>query len=71
MEGNDPFGSLPSITCYIPGPTPTLSPSFPLAQGIFEQIFSRINTPSFLKLVILHLPAYEDGTDRVFQNVEI
>ena len=22
-------------------------------------------------LVILHLPAYEDGTDRVFQNVGI
>jgi len=26
---------------------------------------------SFSNLVILHLPAYEDGTDRVFRNVGI
>jgi hypothetical protein len=32
--------------------------------GIFSsQTFARINTPTFLSLVILHLPAYEDGTE--------
>jgi hypothetical protein len=25
----------------------------------------------FSNLVILHLPAYKDGTDRVFRNVDI
>jgi len=35
-------------------PAPTLSPSFLLAQAIFEPHFSRINSPIFSKLVILH-----------------
>jgi len=30
-----------------------------------------MNTPTFLNIVILHLPAYEDGTDRVFRNVSL
>ena len=30
-----------------------------------SQNFSRINNPTFLKPVILHLPAYEDGTGSV------
>jgi len=30
---------------------------------------SGINTPHIPSLVILHPPAYEDGTDRGFQNV--
>jgi len=31
-----------------------------------------IDTPTFLKPSnISHLPAYEDGTDRVFRNVSI
>jgi hypothetical protein len=34
--------------------------------------FSRINTPTFLKPShFSHLPAYVDGTDRVFRNVGI
>ena len=34
--------------------------------GLFSsQTFSRLNAPTFLKLVILHLSAYEDGTDSV------
>jgi hypothetical protein len=28
--------SLPSTTCSVPAPTPTLSPSFLLAQAVFE-----------------------------------
>jgi hypothetical protein len=35
-------------------PAPTLSPSFLLAQAIFEPNFSRINTPTFSKLVIIY-----------------
>jgi len=30
-----------------------------------------MNTPTFLNVFILHLSAYEDGTDRVFRNVGI
>ena len=30
---------------------------------------SNINTPHISTLVILHSPAYEDGTDRGFRNV--
>jgi len=30
---------------------------------------SGINTPNIPSLVILHPPAYEDGTDRGFRNV--
>jgi hypothetical protein len=33
--------------------------------------FSHMDTPTFSNVVILHLPVYEDGTDRVFQNVGI
>jgi hypothetical protein len=38
-----------------------------------SQTFSRINTPTFLKpsSFYTHLPAYEDGTDRVLRNVGI
>ena len=32
-----PCGPLPSTTCSVPGPTPTLSPSFLMAQAIFER----------------------------------
>jgi hypothetical protein len=34
-----------------------------LARNFSSQTFSRINIISFVNLVILHLPAYEDGTD--------
>jgi len=30
-----------------------------------------MDTPTILNLVIIYLLAYEDGTDRVFQNVGI
>ena len=33
--------------------------------------FPVLITQHFSNLVILHLPAYEDGTDRVFHNVHI
>jgi hypothetical protein len=29
------------------------------------------DTPTFLKLIIIYLLAYEDGIDRVFRNVGI
>ena len=31
----------------------------------------RVGVSSGTNLVILHLPAYEDGTDRLFRNVGI
>jgi len=47
-----------------PGPTPTLSPSFLLAQAIFEPNIFPVWIPQhFSNLVILHLPAYEDGKE--------
>ena len=42
------FGSLPSTTCSVPGPNPTLSPSHWL-RLFSTPNFSRINTPTFLK----------------------
>jgi hypothetical protein len=30
-----------------------------------------MDTPTFSNSVVVHLPAYEDGTDRVFQNIGI
>ena len=59
-----PCGSLPSTTCSVTGPAPTLSPSFLLAQAIFEpNLFpykhSNILKPSHPSC----LSAYEDGTE--------
>jgi len=34
-------------------------------ENSLSQTFSHMDTPTVLKLVILHLPAYEDGTDSV------
>jgi hypothetical protein len=54
------------------GPAPTLLPSFLLAQAIFEpNVFLRKcpNTPK--PSHSSHLPAYGDGTDRMFRNVGI
>jgi hypothetical protein len=44
-----------------------------LAQAIFEPNLYTYNTSTFLKTssFYTHLPAYEDGTDRVFRNVGI
>jgi len=54
------------------GPTPTLSPSFLLAQAIFEPDLFPYKYLSILKPShSSYLSAYEDGTDRVFRNVGI
>ena len=46
------------------GDTPTLSPSFLLAQAIFEPSLFPLWIPlHFLNIVLLHLSAYEDGTE--------
>jgi hypothetical protein len=43
-----------------------------LAQAIFEPNLLPYGYPNNSQnLVILHLPAYEDGTDRVFRNVSM
>jgi len=44
-----------------------------MAQTIFEPNLFPYDAPTFLKPTSLytHLPDYEDGTDRVFQNVDI
>jgi len=44
-----------------------------MAQAIFEPNLFPYDTPTFLKpsSFYTHLPAYEDGTDRVFRNVGI
>jgi len=65
-------GRYPPQPVSVLRPTTTLSPSFLLAQAIFERNpfqykYSNIlkpNHPSYLF-------AYEDGTDRVFRNVGI
>jgi hypothetical protein len=45
-------------------PAPTLSPSFLLAQAIFEPDVFPYNTPTFSNLIhSSHQPAYEDGTE--------
>ena len=50
----------------------TETPSFLLAQAIFEKNFSHINTPAFLKPTHpSHLPAYKDGTDSVTKRRHI
>jgi len=45
-----------------------LSPSFLMAQAIFEPKLFPYYTPTFLKpnSFYTHLPAYEDGTESVF-----
>ena len=54
-------------------PTPTLSPTFQMAEAIFEPNLFPYDTPAFLKPSSFYtqLPANEDGTDRVFWNVGI
>ena len=44
----------------------------PIGSGYFRAKPSPIRIPQqFSNLVILQLPAYEDGTDSVFQNIGI
>jgi len=44
-----------------------------MAQAIFEPNLFPHDIPFFLKpsSFYTHLPAYEDGTDRVFRNIDI
>jgi hypothetical protein len=58
-----------SVLC----PAPTQSPSFLMAQAIFQAKPFPAYTPTFIKPSSFHthLPAYEDGTDRVFRNIGI
>ena len=65
-------GRYPPQPVSVLGPTPTLSPSFLLAQAIFEpNIFpykySNILKPSHSS----YLSAYEDGTDSVLKHWHI
>jgi hypothetical protein len=54
------------------GPAPTLPPSFKLVQAIFEPNLFSYKYPNILNPGhSSHLPACEDGTDRVFRNVGI
>ena len=45
---------------------PTLSPSFRLAQAIFEPNLFLYKYPNILTPSYSYLPTYKDGTDRVF-----
>jgi len=65
-------GRYPPQPVSVLGPAPTLSPSFLLAKAIFEAYlypykYHKILNPSHSS----YLPAYEDGRDRVFRNVDI
>jgi len=58
----------PSTTCYAPNrPLPVTRLHWLLHQP--ARTLSGINTPHIPSLVILHPPAYEDGTDGGFRNV--
>ena len=66
VEGNDPHGGHERV-CE--GDMARVGVSHWMAE--VKLLFSCMNTPTFPNLVILNLPAYEDGTDRVFRNVDI
>jgi hypothetical protein len=68
--GNNPHGGrglhmgrYPLNTCFVTEPTLTPSPFFQSAQIIFDQTFSLWVPQLFSNLVVLHLLAYEDGTE--------
>jgi len=62
--------TLHSLFLYSDPPLP--SPSFLLAQTIFEPNLFLYKYPNILKTShSSYLPAYEDGTDRMFRNVGI
>ena len=59
-------GRYPPQPVSVLWPAPTLSPSFLLAQAMFEPTVSCINTSTILKpSYSSFLPAYEDGTNSV------
>jgi hypothetical protein len=60
-------GHCPPQPVSVLGPAPTLSPSFLLAQAIFKPNLFPYKYPNILNPShSSYLPAYEDGTDRVF-----
>jgi len=66
------------VGCCLPqpvsllGPIPTLSLSFRLAQAIFEPNLLPYKYPNILNpSYSSYLPAYVNGTDRVFRNIGI
>ena len=64
------WGRYPPQSVSVLGPAPTLSPSFLLAQAIFQPNLFLYKYPNILKLShSSYLHAYEDGT--VFWNVGI
>ena len=63
------LGNSPATEFYIPT---SLSPSFLLAQAIFEpNLFPYKYSNIFKPIHPSYLSAYVDGTDRVFRNVGI
>ena len=57
------LGRCPPQPALYPDPPLTVHPPSYWLRLFLSQTFSLINTPTFLKPIILHLPAYEDGTE--------
>jgi len=65
-------GRYPPQPFSVLGPAPTMSPSFLLAQAIFELNLFPYKYPNILKTSHpSYISSHEDGTDRVFRNVGI
>ena len=65
-------GRYPPQPVSVLRPGPVLSPTILLTQAIFEPNLFPYKNPNILKPShSSYLPAYEDGTDRVFRNVGI
>ena len=64
--------SLPSTACFSARTCPLPSPSFRLAQAVFKPNLFTYKYPNILNpSYSSYAPAYEEGTDGVFQNVGI
>jgi len=62
-------GHCPPQPVSLLGPTPTLSPSFQLAQAIFKPNLFPYKYPNILNpSYSSYLPTYEDGTDSVLKH---
>ena len=56
---------LKAVVCFLLGNSPASEFYMPTFRNTLFYLHRRIG------VVILHLSAYEDGTDRVFRNVDI